>query len=328
MPEITVIIPTYKRPQSLVETLESLRGQSFQDFEVVVVDNAASPETQAAAEAFAARSPFPVRCLPHAHGGSSGARNHGVQNAVSELLVFTDDDVSPVPDWLAAYRRRFLEHPDVLVSGGRVVPLWEAPPPRWLLDYISGNWYFGPYALMDQGPEFFTGTDVWFFSCNMAIRSSVFAWTGFHPEMYGTKTVGDGESGLFADIAKAGGCIGYVPEAEVRHRITPARMTPTYLRKWAWHLGGCLMFQKWQGRTRTTGALLREALGIVREFGGSWLTAAISPEGFDRQRIDLGCHAEEGRCRMAYVLWMMRRDPLVIEALDMKHFAVRPGESS
>ena len=78
MPEISVVIPTYKRPQSLVDTLESLQAQTFRDFEAVVVDNAASPETQAAAEAFAQRSPFPVRCLSHPHGGSSGARNHGV----------------------------------------------------------------------------------------------------------------------------------------------------------------------------------------------------------------------------------------------------------
>ncbi|MHC1699700.1 MAG: glycosyltransferase family 2 protein [Humidesulfovibrio sp.] len=325
MPEISVIIPTYKRPQSLVQTLESLREQEFKDFEVVVVDNAASPETQAAADDFAKRSPYPVRCLPHPHGGSSGARNHGVRNARSELLVFTDDDVSPAPAWLAAYRQRFLEQPGMLVSGGRVVPLWESPPPPWLLDYISGNWYFGPYALMDQGREFFTGPDVWFFSCNMAIRSQVFSWTGFHPEMYGGKTVGDGESGLFADIVKAGGCIGYAPEALVRHRIGTARMTPAYLRRWAWHLGGCLMFQKWRGRARTPGALLREALGIVRAFGGSWLKSALSPEGLDRRRIDLGCRAEEGRCRLAYVLWMLRRDPLVVEALDMKDFAVRPG---
>ncbi|MDQ7834348.1 MAG: glycosyltransferase [Humidesulfovibrio sp.] len=326
MPEISVIIPTYKRPQSLVETLESLRQQTFGDFEVLVVDNAADPETQVAAESFAKRSPFSVRCLSHPYGGSSGARNHGVLNARAELLVFTDDDVSPAPGWLAEYRRRFQENPDMLVSGGRVVPLWEAPPEPWLLDYISGTWYFGPYALMDQGPEFFTGPDVWFFSCNMAIRSKVFSWTGFHPEMYGGKTVGDGESGLFADIATAGGCIGYSPEAEVNHRIHKGRMTPAYLRKWAWHLGGCLMFQKWRGRRRTLGALCAEALGIVRDFGGSWLRAALTPEGVDRERIDLGCRAEEGRCRVAYVYWMLRRDPQVIEALDMDHFAVLSKE--
>jgi len=63
----------------------------------------------------------------------------------------------------------------------------------------------------------------------------------------------------------------------------------------------------------------------VRAFGGSWLKSALSPEGLDRRRIDLGCRAEEGRCRLAYVLWMLRRDPLVVEALDMKDFAVRPG---
>ena len=292
MPEIAVVITTFKRPDSLLATLQGLNGQEYKDFELIVVDNAADAGTEAVVRGFAGQASFPVLYEAYPHGGNGGARNQGVRASRSALVVFTDDDVTPVPGWLAAYRRRFAEHPEMSAAGGRVCPQWETPPPQWLLDYVGSGPYFGPYALMDQGPEFLLGPKIMFFGCNMAFRRSVFSLSGFHPELFGARTIGDGESGFYDDLVRAGKLLGYVPEAEVRHRIGRARMTTAYLRKWAWHLGGCLMFQKWRGRKRTPAALLREALGIVREFGDSWLKSALRPEAHDRRRIDLVCRAE------------------------------------
>lgn len=94
-PHFSVIVPTYGRPLGLGEALQSILGQSKQDFEVVVVDDA---------------SPIPVT-LPTSdervrlvravsNGGPGAARNIGVEHAVGRYLAFLDDDDVWLPNRL------------------------------------------------------------------------------------------------------------------------------------------------------------------------------------------------------------------------------------
>jgi GT2 family glycosyltransferase len=98
-PPASVIIPAYESHATIAATLEALRAQSLQDFETVVVDSSPSDTTE---ELLGADFPevayehSPKRMLPHE------ARNRGVELARSDLLVFTDPDCVPRPDWLAA----------------------------------------------------------------------------------------------------------------------------------------------------------------------------------------------------------------------------------
>jgi len=323
MSNISVVIPTFKREQSLAVTLESLREQTCRDFELLVVDNAATPAAENVVKAFARTAPFAVRYLPWPRGGLAGARNNGVANASGNIVVFTDDDVCPCLRWIESYARAFDAHPEMAACGGRIEPLWETPPPDWLLDYIGGQPFFGPYALMDQGPMFLMGKDVWFFGANMALRAEIFTWTGFHPEIQDGRTIGDGEAGLNEDLSRAGLSIGYAPEAAVRHRIGIERMTPEYIRRWAWHLGGSLMYRQWRGRRRKLFAALCGAWRIVREFSPAWLRAPFLKNDHSRRALDLGARAAEGWCRLAYLVWLFT-DPAVRKALDMKEFSVCP----
>ena len=324
MPEISVVIPTYHRPDLLAETLEAFSRQTFSDFEVLVIDNASCPKARLEVENFARSARFLVRYVPNPHGGNSGSRNLGASLARSPLLAYTDDDVSVSPNWLEAYHQAFATHPSMAAAGGRVSPLWEEQPPRWLLDYMGDGPFFGVFALMDLSPEFFLGPKVMFFSCNMAIRRDVFTWTGFHPEMFGARTLGDGESGLGDDLAAAGALTGHLPEAEVFHRIGRTRMTKNYIRRWAWHLGGCNMYRRWRGRRRTLSAILREVPGIVREHAGDWATSLLTPRDHSREAIDASFRASEGICKLAYLYWMLT-DPRTREVLDATQFAPCPG---
>jgi GT2 family glycosyltransferase len=93
----SVIVPAYHSDSTIAECLDGLGAQTFADFEVVVVNS--SPEEQTGrivVERFP-RARFeqaPERLLPHA------ARNRGVELARGNLLVFTDPDCVPAPDWL------------------------------------------------------------------------------------------------------------------------------------------------------------------------------------------------------------------------------------
>jgi GT2 family glycosyltransferase len=95
---VSVVIPAYHSHQGIASCLDSLRAQTFRDFEVLVVNS--SPEEKTAA--VLAHYPevrfeqSPSRLLPHA------ARNRGAARASGQILVFTDPDCVTPPAWLGA----------------------------------------------------------------------------------------------------------------------------------------------------------------------------------------------------------------------------------
>ena len=119
--EISLVISTRDRAPYLGACLDAVaamaRGVAW---ELVVVDNGSHDETPALLDRFAARAPFPVTLCREPRPGLGRARNAGVAAARGELLVFTDDDCYPAPDfldeWAAVFRRR-----DVGYGAGRIL---------------------------------------------------------------------------------------------------------------------------------------------------------------------------------------------------------------
>lgn len=86
MPAVTVIIPTYDRPQFLQEALESVLAQSFTDLECIVVDDGSSERVEVP------RDPR-IRLLRRSsNGGVAAARNSGIAEARGRYVTFLDDD--------------------------------------------------------------------------------------------------------------------------------------------------------------------------------------------------------------------------------------------
>ena len=98
----SVIVCTYNRASSLAQTLESLEKQVVRpgtEWEVVVVDNNSRDDTRAVVEGRQRNWPR-IRYLFERAQGLSNARNCGIRAARGEILLFTDDDVCPEPDWV------------------------------------------------------------------------------------------------------------------------------------------------------------------------------------------------------------------------------------
>jgi glycosyltransferase involved in cell wall biosynthesis len=90
-PLISVIIPFYNSPRYLHETLESLRAQTTQDFEVILVnDGSSDPESLRVLDEL--RAGKWVRVLDIPHKGLPSARNHGAAAARAGLIMFLDSD--------------------------------------------------------------------------------------------------------------------------------------------------------------------------------------------------------------------------------------------
>jgi glycosyltransferase involved in cell wall biosynthesis len=110
-PMITVFVPTYNRAHLLGRVFESLKAQTFNNFEWVIVDDGSRDNTSDLVEGWQQNSPFEIQYLRKANGGKHTAINPGVDLARGEFMVILDSD-----DWLA---------PNALE---RLIALWHKIP--------------------------------------------------------------------------------------------------------------------------------------------------------------------------------------------------------
>ena len=92
-PLVSIVIPTYARPERLRECLAALARQTMpaDAFEIVVVDDG-SPQPVVPPEATTPTGPT-IRIIRQSNAGPSAARNRGVAEARGELIALTDDDL-------------------------------------------------------------------------------------------------------------------------------------------------------------------------------------------------------------------------------------------
>src|SRR6266550_1908992 len=177
---LSIIIPTYNRPRDLLQATCSLQEQVLADFEIIVVDNAADSAVKQMVTEFNGTARVPIRYVAEPRLGLHYARHAGARAATGEILIFTDDDATFDPGWLQAYATAFAKYPEMAAAGGPVRPIWEVPPPQWLIDFIDNSRSFGILSLMEPYEEFRLsqkGKGL-FFGVNMAIRSHVFFEVG------------------------------------------------------------------------------------------------------------------------------------------------------
>jgi glycosyltransferase involved in cell wall biosynthesis len=101
--DITVIIPTHNRCELLRKTLDGLSRQtgSASVKEVIVVSDGSTDSTTDIAQQFSTR--LPIRVLEQPRSGVSRARNYGIREAKSDVVLFLDDDVVPGPQLISEH---------------------------------------------------------------------------------------------------------------------------------------------------------------------------------------------------------------------------------
>jgi len=117
--KLSVVIPTFNRKDSLRCTLDGLARQQYPvtEFEVVVVSDGSTDGTVEMLAEYALTAPYPIRVVNQANGGPSRARNRGIQEAQYEVIVFLDDDVEPVPEFLCRHAIHHQQDEQVAVVG-------------------------------------------------------------------------------------------------------------------------------------------------------------------------------------------------------------------
>ena len=236
--EISVILCTYNRAESLRRTLEGFTRLNVPPglrWELILVDNNSSDHTKAVCESFNRR--LPIRYFFEPCPGQSAARNRGIVEAAGALLLFTDDDVDVDPDWMKVYRDAAARHPAAAFFGGRIIPRWERTPPRWLEQ--NSRTFLACIALnLDMGDAEFELADPTypFAGANLVFRKETFEKAGvlFRKDLglKGNEQVRFEDTFLIRQVMARGLPGVYIPTAIVYHRNPPERMTKRYLREW------------------------------------------------------------------------------------------------
>lgn len=99
-PRISVIVPVYNTEQYLHRCIDSILGQTFTDFELLLVDDGSKDNSGAICDEYAARDPR-IRVFHKPNGGVSSARNVGLDNARGEWIAFIDSDDWVEPSYLS-----------------------------------------------------------------------------------------------------------------------------------------------------------------------------------------------------------------------------------
>jgi glycosyltransferase involved in cell wall biosynthesis len=148
--DITVIVCTCNRPESLSQTLQRLADADHDglDVEVIVVENGRTTASRDAADAFSNRmaTRYVLEPLP----GKEHALNRGIQQeGLGEIVAFLDDDMSPDSSWWRGIHTVCERHPECDFFTGRSHIIWPTESiPGWARVYAVQCW---AHSVLDYG---------------------------------------------------------------------------------------------------------------------------------------------------------------------------------
>ncbi len=210
---VSVVIPNWNGCKFLEICLSSLRGQSFEDFEVVLVDNGSTDGSRD----FVARNFLEVRVIPlEENKGFSAAANAGIEASDSKYVALLNNDTEVDPGWLEALVRAADAHPEAGLFASKLVDFHD----RRFLDgagdalRLSGLPYRLGHGEVDRG-QFDAPSSV-FGACAAAAlyRRDMLQEIGLFDEDF-VSYCEDGDLSFRAQLAGYQ-CL-YVPDAVVYH---------------------------------------------------------------------------------------------------------------
>ena len=125
----SVIIPVYNAARTLRRCLDSLVDQSFDDYELLLINDGSTDGSDAICREYANAYPC-IRYFPKENGGVSSARNLGLEQAKGEYILFVDSDDYVAETYLETINRAVSEtHPDLLIFGAESTGMGEK---KWI----------------------------------------------------------------------------------------------------------------------------------------------------------------------------------------------------
>ena len=268
---LSIVICTHNRSQLLRKCLDSLVQQLTDDVEVLIVDNNSTDNTFAVAKAFSEYNPN-IRYVFESKTGLSYARNTGWSQAVSDWILYLDDDGKAFPDMIS--RAKYLiEKDDFDCIGGMYLGYYEHPKPKWMPDGFGDKKAFSeslsscPYSVPNGGIIIYKTT----------LLEKV---GGFNSKlgMIGKKKKFGEERELNYRAEKMGFRIGFDPELKIWHLVKKEYLTVNWMLKSNYLLG--------QSRQRVEKkSYIKRIFLLTRSIIGCLLYTSPSPRDTERSRM-------------------------------------------
>lgn len=222
---ITIIFASYNGEATLSQMLDAFCSLKIPQggWKIIAVDNRSTDRTVEILKDYQQR--LPLLLLFQQKPGKNSALNMALTHIEGDLVVFTDDDIIPDPDWLIKLTQAADQRPGYNIFGGAIVPNWPKQPPNWILDYVPlGPAYVVTPPTRQEGP--LRPSAIW--GPNMMIRSHIFT-EGIQFD----ETIGPGlgpdypmgsETELTERLVNQGCQCWFVPDAVVAHVIRADQM--------------------------------------------------------------------------------------------------------
>jgi glycosyltransferase involved in cell wall biosynthesis len=234
MVSITILFSTFNGRRTLprmLDTLEQLQAPGG-GWKIVAVDNGSTDDSLAILKERAAKLPMAVVSEPRR--GKNVGLNTGLALVEGEIVALTDDDVILPPNWLLAIQDVVAQQPDYDIFGGVIYPVWEEPPPAWVLHGVPK----GIFAWTDfqEGPIY--PSYVW--GPNMSVRTPVLRahkfFEGIGPNGSSVYAMGS-ETEFTLRAERSGHRCWHFHSAPVGHIIRSYQLKPEWLLQRAYNLG-------------------------------------------------------------------------------------------
>ena len=204
----SVIVPVYNGAATIGACVQALLEQTISPpaYEIIVVDDGSQDATAAIVQRLQADYPaHQVQLVQQANAGPAAARNHGARLAQADILLFTDADCAPEPEWIEALLAPFAD-PTVAGAKGVYLSKQSALTPR----FVQAE-YEDRYDRMRNQPQIdFVDT------YSAAYRRSIFLASGGFDSTFRSASVEDQE--LSFRLTSQGYRLLFVPEARVYHQ--------------------------------------------------------------------------------------------------------------
>ncbi len=291
---ISVVIPNWNGEAILPTCLDSLRSQTYRDFEVLVVDNASTDRSRALV-----RERYPeVRLLElPTNRGLTGGVNAGIREARGEHIALLNNDTEAHPQWLAALAQALEEHPEAGSIASKMLLFDRRDVIHSAGDFYRRDGIPGNRGVWQVDQEAFNQPGWVFGACGgaMAVRRAMLEDVGLLDEdlfMY----CEDVDLAWRAQLA--GYRCWYEPRAVVYHRLSATGGGPlasfytgrNTILVWLKDYPGLLMRRDWPAFLRAQARIANDALRAWRgaaaraRLRGQWAALALAPRWWRKRR--------------------------------------------
>jgi len=242
---LTVLLATHNGAATLPKVLAAYRTLQPPPggYHVVVVDNASNDATASVLRKLGTGLPLQVLHCPQR--GKNRALNQGLAAVQGDLVVLTDDDAVPQPDWLCQLSAAVSVQPGHDLFGGTILPDWPGPCPAWIPRLVNMG---ATYAITPEGAPSGPVAAARLWGPNMAVRRRVFDAGHRFNEAIGPAAgqyIMGSETEFSGRLERAGYRSWFVAEAVVRHIIRSQQMEPEWIIQRAYRLGRHMALDEW-----------------------------------------------------------------------------------